>query len=43
MKSTERATCVGETEKEQMQIIIIISFFKKKKKKKRERGMTWEV
>jgi hypothetical protein len=40
MKSTQRAVCVGETEKEQVQIIIII-FFKKKKKKKR--GMTWEV
>jgi len=32
--------CVGETEKEQVQIISII-FLKKKKKKKR--GMTWEV
>jgi hypothetical protein len=30
MKSIERATCVGETEKEQMQIIIII-FLKKKR------------
>jgi hypothetical protein len=41
MKSTERAACVGKTEKEQMQVIIII--FLKKKKEKKNRGINWEV